>query len=147
MANVNPPFTHVGGKINLPPRIRSVIKKLFLFLHGKIKAQSCSSKMEVSEPKEGDTATSTIKECKSEARKESPNPNNQPANEDAETSRCVPYLSPELIQRKYKCFIIYAISIVSMIELVMLLFNSDQSSSKNIMDVLARYVNRTQNVI
>jgi hypothetical protein len=71
----------------------------------------------------------------------------QPANGDAETSRCLPNLTPELIQRKYKCLILYAISIVSIIELVMLLFNSDQSSSKSIMDVLGRYVNRTQNVI
>jgi len=57
---------------------------------------------------------------------------------------CTAILSPELIQRKYKCFIIYAISFISIIELILLMFNSENSSSKNVVDVLARYVNRTQ---
>lgn len=66
--------------------------------------------------------------------------------EDGQES-CTSFLSPELLQRKYKCFIIYAISIISIIELILLMFSNENSSSKNIMDVLARYVNRTQSIM
>jgi len=60
---------------------------------------------------------------------------------------CSAFPSPELIQRKYKCFIIYAISIISIIELILLMFSNDNSSSKSVLDVLARYVNRTQTMM
>ena len=62
-------------------------------------------------------------------------------------TNCLTHLSPDILQRKYKCFIIYAISIISMIELFLLVFNSDNSSSKGIADILTRYVNRTQQIM
>lgn len=64
---------------------------------------------------------------------------------DQESCSILP--SPELIQRKYKCFIIYAISIVSIIELILLMLNNESGSSRSVMDVLTRYVNRTQTMM
>lgn len=66
--------------------------------------------------------------------------------EDRQES-CTVFPSPEVLQRKYKCLIIYAISFISIIELILLMFNSESSSSKSFMDVLARYVNRTQTMM
>jgi hypothetical protein len=64
---------------------------------------------------------------------------------DQESCSILP--SPELIQRKYKCFIIYAISIVSIIELILIMFNNESGSSKSVLDVLTRYVNRTHTMM
>lgn len=78
-----------------------------------------------------------------------PRPGEQKASSQIEGDQgsCSAFPSPELLQRKYKCLIIYAISFISIVELILLMFNSENSSSKSVMDVLARYVNRTQTMM
>ena len=53
----------------------------------------------------------------------------------------------DFLQKKYKCLIIYAFSIIAVVELFMILYNGENSTSGSIMDVMSRYLNRTQTLM
>lgn len=51
-------------------------------------------------------------------------------------------------QQKYKCMIIYAITLVSFIELLYLIFqNNGGDSSNRIIEWMSKFVNRTNNIM
>jgi len=52
----------------------------------------------------------------------------------------------EVFQKKYKCFIIYAFMIISLIELIYLVTSSPTNGSKEeYMNIISRFLNRTAN--
>ena len=126
--------------IDLQPRICSVIKSLPCKMRLKH-----SSKMEAPKSKGRNTSPSSIKECKSEVLKK--------ALKTTYTQAHTTNLQMKMLEHRnvflfsylswFKGDIKVSFFIVSMIEMLILLFNSDQSSSKIFMDVLARNVNQT----
>jgi len=52
----------------------------------------------------------------------------------------------EIFQRKYKCFILYAVILVSVCEFFYLIFTSQDVGRDDYVNLISRFLNRTANV-
>lgn len=52
----------------------------------------------------------------------------------------------DLFQKKYRCFILYAVILISVIEFFYLIFNSENVSREDYLNIISRFLNRTGSI-